>query len=264
MAVSVTLLDLSTREFRKAEEALFNKRGTPLFPGADFELAYRNPRILRMAAAGVKPGSLPTLYKEGTGVYLPCIPPILGPAFLAFAWQKLTATAEMREDYQVLAQAFLEDESTRAGSPELQLLAVDRGMMQSDTARKVAGDQRFDRMLTEGLIRILDGPDDRFLIMPAIPELLCAAGAALLAQSGREAVAKESVKLLRELVVDRARAFSLYDLVGARAMELLTRNYPAAVVSLMQEMVKDAPRREFAHGRLEIDSLFPRYRSPQS
>ena len=168
----VPLQLLDDKEFNSAMQLLFETtRSTPYF-GAQFNIEYREPRILRAIAAGtsrVEGGGEDAMLKFSSTTTA---------AEVDLVWNAFVrGDHQLLDDLRLLGRAYLEDLASRSSNVDLQLASYRAAAIRKDVAAKVMPAPALDRLLSRSFLSTRLGPAEEVLLLPRHLELFARAAA---------------------------------------------------------------------------------------
>jgi len=245
-------LDLLTdREFSSAMELLFEvARSQPYF-GAQHNIEYREPRVLRVIAASVhrlQKGEENTLLK---------FPSTTTINEVDLAWRAFVRTNhELVDNLRRLARAYFEDLATRTSDAELQLASHRAAAIRKDVAVKLLGSPTLEWLLTHSFLSTRLGFHEEVLLLPRHMELFARAAALEL---GEAVCAATTFKDAYETLMRRSDLLPLGDIVGADALRVVADRKPELFSRIINQALRDSPRTEVLPAGSVVEvSLFGR------
>jgi hypothetical protein len=226
---------LSDREFNAALEQLFEAtRSQPHF-GGQYNIEYREPRVLR-AIAGRMP--LRGTY-NGTCLKFPSTTTLseVDLAWGAFARTNHELVAALRS----LAQAYLHDVATRASNAELQLASHRAAAMRQDVAVKLMAAPTLQWLLAHSFLSTRLGAREEVLLLPRHLELFAKAAALEL---GEAVSGIADFDEAYAALMGRSDMLPLGDIVGAGALRVVADRDPGRFTRIVRQALSDSPNTE--------------------
>ncbi|MCX4239496.1 hypothetical protein [Paraliomyxa miuraensis] len=227
---------LSDREFNAATEQLFDAtRSQPHF-GGQYNIEYREPRVLRVIA-----GRMParTLADDGTCIKFPSTTTLgeIDAVWGAFARTNHELVSALRS----LARAYLKDIATRASDTELQLASYRAAAMRQDVATELIPSPTLQWLLTHSFLSTRLGAREEVLLLPRHLELFAKAAALEL---GETISALPDFDEAYKALMRRSELLPLGDIVGAGALRAVADRAPGRFIQLLRQALSDSPNTE--------------------
>jgi len=242
---------LTDREFSSAMELLFElTRSQPYF-GAQYNVEYREPRLLRVIAASVQ------RHRTADKETLLKFPSTTTINEVDLAWRAFVrGNHELVDDLRHLARAYFDDLATRSSNAELQLASYQAAAMRKDVAAKLLAPDTLERLLGRSFVSTRLGPNEEVLLLPRHLELFARAAALEL---GESVCAATSFEEAYEALMQRSDMLPLGDIVGADALRVVAERKPELFSRIINEALKDPPQTKvFPAGTILEVSLFGR------
>jgi hypothetical protein len=212
----LNLSPLTDSEFPQALEYFAQKCSGIFHSGVYNSKAFRHPGLLRVCAAYFLSDPISTR-PEGKGS-LGIIPGVPSLQIPHIAWDVFAVSPQLRDDLRRLARAFIADEQIRRNGGPLAVLAHNTGIMTIQTAEGVLGEERLDRLRSQGYIRFANGPSATTLCIPTLPEALSAAAAYEVGAGFESVMAEKGFDAACEYLLQKSEPFPYGDIVGAMAI----------------------------------------------
>jgi hypothetical protein len=227
---------LSDREFNAAMEQLFEATGSQPYFGGQYNIEYREPRVLRVIAGRMPPrrqGEDDTLVKFSSTSTL---------HELDLTWEAFVrSNHDLVDPLRGLARAYLEDLATRASDAELQLASHKAAAMRKEVAMKLLPASMLDWLLTHSFLSMRLGSREEVLLLPTHLELFARAAALELG----DALSKiDDASEAYSMLMQRSDMLPLGDIVGAGALRVVGERAPELCSHLVNQALADAPRSE--------------------
>lgn len=232
----VNLELLSDREFNSAMEQLFEvTRSQPHF-GGQYNVEYREPRVLRVIAGRVPPRPNGD---DGTCVKFPSTT-TLGE--IEMAWGAFVRTNhELVAALRQLARAYIEDVTTRASDAELQLASYRAAAMRYDVAARLLPPHVLSWLQQHSFLTTRLGAREEVLLLPRHLELFAKAVALEL---GEIVLTIADVNDAYQALMSRSDMLPLGDIVGAGALQAIADRNPERFSRFIHQALSDAPNTE--------------------
>ena len=227
---------LSDREFNVAMAQLFEAtRSQPHF-GGQYNIEYREPRVLRVIA-----GRLPPRAAGDDGTCLKF------PSTTTLSEVDMTWSALVRSNHDLvaglrhLARAYLEDVATRASDAELQLASYRAAAMRQDVASKLMQPDTLAWLQKHSFLSTRLGAHEEVLLLPRHLELFAKAAALEL---GEIVSTIANFDEAYQALMSRSDLLPLGDIVGAGALRVLADRDAARFSRMIQQALSDSPSTE--------------------
>ncbi|MFO7971501.1 MAG: type I restriction enzyme HsdR N-terminal domain-containing protein, partial [Desulfobacterales bacterium] len=203
----IQLNPLDDNEFESVCRLFYDKFQTGFHHGAQYNLDYRIPRLLRLIANTVnRDESEAFVNKDYTQIKV--FPSITN--FLIFgSWDQYISHPEIAGFFQDLARAYILDRDNRIDDPALSIMSHGKGHIVRETAEKVIGIEKLNTMRAQGHIGIVRGPNGKVLILPKIPEFLATAASHVIGNHITH------IDWLNQFVLQRVFASAHYSILAA-------------------------------------------------
>lgn len=219
----IQLNPLDDDEFESVCRLFYDNFLTGFHHGAQYNLDFRNPRLLRLIVNLVnKDESEAFISKDYSKIKV--LPSITN--FLIFeSWDRYISHPEIEGFFQDLARAYILDRDNRIDDPTLTLMSHGKGHIVRETAESVVGHEKLNTMRAQGHIGIVRGPNGKVLILPKIPEFLATAASYVIAAESLAIYRRDGFDDAYAYLVNESDSFPYGDLVGARAiLEISSRD----------------------------------------
>ena len=235
----IPLSFLDDNEFKSVRQLFYDKFQTVFHHGAQYNLDYRIPRLLRLLADMVNQNES-EVFVDKDYSKIKVLPSVTN--FLIFgSWDLYISHPEIEGYFQDLARAYISDRDSRIDDPTLSIMSHGKGHIVRETAEKVIGHDKLTKMREQGHIGIVKGPSGKVLILPKIPEFLAAAASYVIAAECLAIANKNGVDEAYSFLVKQSDSFPYGDVVGGRAiLEISKRDYGLAN-SISDRLLKDEP-----------------------
>lgn len=223
----IQLNPLDDDEFGSVCHLFYDKFQTGFHHGAQYNLDYRIPRLLRLIANMVNQDkSEAFIDKNNTPIKV--LPSVTN--FLIFGtWDRYISHPEVVGFFQDLAKVYILDKDSRIDDPTLSIMSHGKGHTVQETAEKVIGYEKLNTIREQGHIGIVRGPNGKVLILPKIPEFLAMAASYVIAAECMKIFKQDGFEDAYGCLVKESDSFPYGDLVGARAiLEISKQNYELA------------------------------------
>lgn len=227
---------LSDREFDVAMQQLFDvTRSQPYF-GAQYNIEYREPRVLRVIAARMPPR---TSGDEGMVRRFPSTTTL---SAVDMAWAALVRdNHELVAALRSLARAYIDDLATKASDAELQLASQRAAAMRHDSAAKLLPSETLAWLLKHSFLSTRLGAREEVLLLPRHLELFAKAAALEL---GEIVSSTSTFDEAYQILMERSDLMPLGDIVGAGALRVLADRNAERFVGVIRQALSDAPTSE--------------------
>lgn len=236
----VKLSALSDEEFYNAMEFLMDNNGAAFYQGAQCNVQYRNPRVLRVLASYLpeQNNSKDDNKSETKTVFF--LPSCTNYSVLESVWSKIVTDAETRSDYRLFAEAMFNDMNSRTADPRLAILSVTRGVISQKTAEQCLGTDRINRMKSDGHIHQLVFDDGKAYLYPRFPEAIAMAAAYVLKDKIIEIIDSSNVRDAYNFIMKNIDCIPYSDVAATRAVVSVCRERDV-LWELICLLIKDSP-----------------------
>lgn len=238
------LSTLTDNEFPKALEYLARRYSATFDSCIYNSQAFRYPRLLRVCAAQVASNRThpPSMDKEQDIVaVLPGIPSL---GILRSAWAIFVRSPQLRDDLRRLAHAFITDEQNRREHPSLVLLAHNTGIMTIQKAENSLGEDRLNRLRSQGYVSLANGPSGTTCCVPKLPEALSAAAAYEVSDGFDSVMAQKGLDAACEYLLEKSEPFPYGDIVGALAVIDIASRSDSLAYHIVSSLIQHKPVRK--------------------
>lgn len=215
------LATMSDREVMTAAQLLYQRKRLTLEAGALHNPLYRLPSTWRMLAAydGQVQGGLPAA---------------LGAEQLHNILAHQDLSAEQADDLRAYCAAVLDDRTSRLQG----VLLASPGAVGLRYAKDALGEQRLERLIRWGFVRVRTTHAGRSIVTAQIPQLLAATSVAVIQDRLEEALEEWTVDAAVDAFLASCRRLPYCELVGAAAYfeEGLSEETRTAVINRLLEM----------------------------
>lgn len=222
-APMVSLSVLSDEEFYDAMNYFMENFNVAFYQGAQCNVQYRNPRVLRILAS-----QLPVInsseiepVKDTDRFYF--FPSYANFSVLELIWSKIVVSSEIRSDYHLFGEAMFDDMKRRLADPRLAILAATRGVISLKTAEQTLGIHRINRMKKYGHIHLLSFGDGKAYIYPRFPEAVAIAAAYVLSDKMIEIMEESNVKEAYDYMMQNIDCIPYSDVAATKVIVNICR-----------------------------------------
>lgn len=216
-APMVKLDALSDEEFYNAMEFFKDNNGVAFYQGAQCNVQYRNPRVLRVLASCL-PEYNDNIADNSNTKTVVFLPSYTNYSVLESVWSKIVTNAETRSDYRLFAEAMFSDRISRTADPRLAILSVTRGIISLKTAEQIMGTDRINRMKSDGHVHQLVLDDGKTYLYPRLPEAIATAAAYVLRDKIIEIVDKSNVEDAYNFIIKNIDCIPYSDVAATKAV----------------------------------------------
>jgi hypothetical protein len=240
-AKEIQLKPLDDDEFKSVCQLFYDKLQTVFHHGAEYNLDYRIPRFLRLLADMVNQDESEAFVDKDYSK-IKVLPSVTN--FLIFGcWVRYISYPEIEGFFQDLARAYILDRDSRIDDPTLSIMSHGKGHIVRETAEKVIGYEKLNRMREQGHIGIVRGPNGKVLILPKISEFLATAASYVISAECLAMASQDGFDEAYSYLIKQSDSFPYGDVVGARAiLELLKKDYDLAN-DITSKLLEDAPEK---------------------
>jgi len=214
----IRLSALSDDEFYEAMSYFMENYNAAFYRGAQCNVQYRNPRVLRILAS-----RLPTRSNDedetasGTKRAF-FVPSYANYSILELIWLRIVVDAEIRSDYRSFAEAMFDDMKKRMADHRLAILSATRGVISLRTAEQSLGIERLNRMKKNGHIHLLSFGDGKAYLYPRFPEAVAIAAAYVLSDKMIEIIDESNVEEAYDYMMQNIDCIPYSDVAATRAI----------------------------------------------
>lgn len=216
-APMVKLDALSDEEFYNAMEFFMDNNGAAFYQGAQCNVQYRNPRVLRVLASYL-PEHNDNIDDNSNTKMVFFLPSYTNYSVLESVWSKIVTNAETRSDYRLFAEAMFSDMNSRTADPRLAILSVTRGIISLKTAEQIMGTDRINRMKSDGHVHQLVFDDGKTYLYPRFPEAIATAAAYVLRDKIIEIIDKSDVEDAYNFIIKNIDCIPYSDVAATKAV----------------------------------------------
>jgi len=217
-APMIGLSALSDDEFYVAMDYFMENYNVAFYRGAQCNVQYRNPRILRILASQLPEQSNDNNDNAYDTKRTNFFPSYANYSILESVWAKIVIGAEIRSDYRSFAEAIFDDTKKRMVDPRLTILSATRGVISLKTAEQTLGIDRINRMKKDGHIHQLTFGDGKAYLYPRFPEAVAMAAAYVLGDKMIEIIDESNVKKVYDFIMRNIDCIPYSDLAATRAI----------------------------------------------
>ncbi|PTQ93949.1 hypothetical protein C8P68_1076 [Mucilaginibacter yixingensis] len=161
----IRLKTFSSKEFELANQLLYDRYGGMVLPGGIFAGEYRNPRVWRLIAKAIRA-------ERTQATALGIIEAVPSFQFLQLISNHWHFDAQTRQDFKALSVAFMESMPLRNEQGDLKLMALNLPVIAEQELKKHLENEVIERLKLAGLLERRLLPDDRWVFLPKLPELI--------------------------------------------------------------------------------------------
>lgn len=218
---------LDDNEFESVCQLFYDKFQTGFHHGAQYNLDYRIPRLLRLLADIVNQDESEAFVNKDYSK-INVLPSVTN--FLIFeSWDQYISHPEVEGFFQDLARAYILDRDSRINDPALSMMSHGKGHIVRETAEEAIGHDKLNKMREQGHIGIVRGPNGKILILPKIPEFLATAASYVIAAECLAIANRDGFDEAYSSLIKQSDSFPYGDVVGARAiLEISEKDYDLA------------------------------------
>jgi hypothetical protein len=238
-APMVKLDALSDEEFYSAMEFFMDNNGAAFYQGAQFNVQYRNPRVLRVLASCI-PEHNDSIDDNSNTKTVFFLPSYTNYSVLESVWSKIVTNAETRSDYRLFAEAMFSDMNCRTTDPRLAILSVTRGVISLKTAEQFMGTDRINRMKSDGHIHQLVFDDGKAYLYPRFPEAIATAAAYVLRDKIIEIIDRSNVEDAYNFIIKNIDCIPYSDVAATKAVVSVCTEREV-LWELICLLIKDSP-----------------------
>lgn len=239
-APMIGLSALSDDEFYSAMDYFMENYNVAFYQGAQCNVQYRNPRILRILKSQLPEQSNDKDDNSCDTKRAIFFPSYANYSVLESVWAKIVVGAEIRSDYRLFAEALFDDMKKRMTDPRLAILSSTRGVISLKTAEQTLGTDRIHRMKKEGHIHQLTFGDGKAYLYPRFPEAVTMAAAYVLGDKMIEIIDESNAEEVYDFIMQNIDCIPYSDLAATRAIVNLCRERDA-LWKLICLLVNDPP-----------------------
>lgn len=217
-APMIRLSALSDEEFYAAMEYFMDNSNAAFYQGAQCNVQYRNPRILRILASQlpVQDTDKDDNTCDSKKAYF--FPSCANYSVLESVWTKIVTEAEIRSDYRLFVEAMFDDMNKRMDDPRLAILSATRGVISQKSAEQSMGIERINRMKRDGHIHQLVFGDGKAYLYPLFPEAISMAAVYVLRDKIIEIIDNSNIKEAYDFIMRNIDCIPYSDVAATRAM----------------------------------------------
>lgn len=249
----VKTLHLSDDEFYKTHQQLIEDFGVSFHNGAQYNVEYRNPRLLRLLISRFSKERLSITQEDNSTILLPSITTF---DILDSAWNNIVTDIDIQTDLRYLVEAVLEEESIRDIDPILSIMSFNRGTITNKTAERLLGNSRMERLKSNGLIQRFNLFGGKAYISPKFPEAFSAAAAYYLAEKLADMYLQDKQVELYDYLKKTAPLFPYGDLVATMAIIEACKKNPNILSNIVSMLLEDEPKIEKPGGKGKYLAFF--------
>lgn len=230
---------LDDAEFESVYQLFYNKYQAVFHHGAQYNLDYRIPRLLRLLADMVNQDESEAFVDRDYSK-IKVLSSVTN--FLIFrSWDLYISHPEIEGFFQDIARAYILDRVSRINDPTLSIMSHGKGHIIREKAEEVIGHDKLNKMREMGHIDIVRGPNGKVLILPKIPEFLAAAASYVIAAECLAIANKDGFDEAYSSLIKLSDSFPYGDVVGARAIfEISKKDYDLAN-NISNRLLEDEP-----------------------
>nr|WP_295684460.1 hypothetical protein [uncultured Lachnoclostridium sp.] len=216
-APMVKLDALSDEEFYNAMDFFMYNNGAAFYQGAQCNVQYRNPRILRVLASSL-PKNNDSIDDNSDTKKVFFLPSYMNYSVLESVWSKIVTNAETRSDYRIFAEAMFNDMNSRTADPRLAILSATRGVISLKVAEQFMGTDRINRMKSDGHIHQLVFDDGKAYLYPRFPEAIATAAGYVLRDKIIEIIDRSNVENAYDFIMKNIDCIPYSDVAATKAV----------------------------------------------
>jgi hypothetical protein len=214
----ISISALSDDEFYSAMSYFMEKYNAAFYQGAQCNVQYRNPRVLRILAS-----QLPALSHDEDETTCGANRALFFPSYANYSvlesiWKKIVVMSEVRSDYRSFAEAMFDDMKRRMVDTRLAILSATRGVISLKTAEQTLGIDRINRMKKTGHIQLLSFGDGKTYLYPRFPEAVAIAAAYVLSDKMIEIIEERNTKEAYDFMMHNIDCIPYSDLAATRVI----------------------------------------------
>ncbi|MFX0196030.1 MAG: type I restriction endonuclease [Candidatus Hodarchaeota archaeon] len=234
---------LNDEEFEMGLRQLYDMYKITFHSGAFYNKQYRQPQMLRILAAEANAVAHPSHSEENrTGDQkIGVLPSVTGLHVLNVAWDVFTSIPELRADFLLLANAYIADRLKRESSHSIMIFSYDRGCISIETAEKILGTARFERLRNQGYLSLINGPEGKVFAIPKVPEMLSVAGAFVIADELANLWRSGNYEEAYAFLLRESEPFPIGDVVGAKAIIESAQKNSTIITDFVDKLLVDGP-----------------------
>ena len=214
----ISISGLSDDEFYNSMEYFMDNYNVAFYQGAQCNVQYRNPRVLKLLASQLSVKS--NVDDTNRTIF---IPSCMNYSILELIWLKMVVKSEIRSDYRLFVEAMLSDMKRRRADPRLAIISVTRGVISLNTAEQTLGVDRINRMKKEGHIYLLSFEDGKAYLYPRFPEAIAMSASYVLSDKMSEIIEESSVKEAYKFMIENIDCIPYSDVTAARVIVNILR-----------------------------------------
>lgn len=236
----VKLSALSDEEFYNAMEFFMDNNGAAFYQGAQCNVQYRNPRVLRILASYLpeQNDSKDDNNSDTKTVFF--LPSCTNYSVLESVWSEIVTDAETRSDYRLFVEAMFDDMNRRMADPRLAILSATRGVISQKTAEQSMGLDRINRMKRDGHIHQLVFDDGKAYLYPRLPEAIAMAAAYVLRDKVVEIIDSCNVREAYNFIMKSMECIPYSDVAATKAVISICRDKDV-LWELICLLIQDSP-----------------------
>ncbi|MGA6840607.1 hypothetical protein [Priestia megaterium] len=254
--VKEVFLDLLDKEeFNLARKQIYDKRRLVFENGVQYNTEFRHPRLLRIIISEPWNNSL-MLSKTMPDAYTK-VSSVTPFYLLSDVWKEFATDVHFISDLNYLITAYLDKQNNREDEPSFAIMSYGRGHIKQSVAERVMGVERINRLLNQGHIEFVNGPNYETLILPKVPELLAAAGAHRISSQIKDLIRrKKTLQDIYTYFTEASMGLPYGDLVASYALQILGEREPETFSNLMFKLLNDKPTIQPVNKGLKFISHF--------
>ncbi|MDY0943422.1 hypothetical protein [Priestia megaterium] len=231
---------LDKKEFELVGKQIYDKRRIIFEKGVEYNTEFRHPRLLRIILSNIWNEPL-ELNNETTDTYTK-LGSVTHFHLLSNVWNEFTADVHFINDLNYLIKAYLDEDNNRGDEPSFAIMSYGRGHIKQAVAERIMGVERMNRLLIQGHIELVNGPNYETLILPKVPELLAAAGAHHIASQTEGLVRrKQPIQDAYTYLLKTSQGLPYGDLVASYTLFILSDKEPNIFSDFILKLLDDQP-----------------------
>lgn len=257
-ASAVKLEPLSDYEMTQALKDLKNKYNISFNNGVFYNTEYRQPRMIRILASY---GEKTDLGKELDKPNIPLttthrLQSVSSIDVLQIAWNIYMSDPEIKEDFNVLAEAYISDRQNRETNQSISLFSFGRGIISLKCVESVVTSDRYKRLKENGFISIIDGPEGKVFVLPKVPEMLSASAVYVISDKIKK-LQKQNKDEALILLLRETESFPLPEVVAAKAILEICKSDISFLTGSIFSFLENEPKFSSMNPKSAIMMRFP-------
>ena len=242
----VELLRLNDEEFDYAQKKLFKNYKIAFHNGVKYNAEYRNPRVLRLLASRNSQINDDEIINGHLKAYV--YSSVTDMSILDYSWGLLSLPQD-RINYKSLVKSFIQDASNRIFDDSLSVMSYGIGCTIFETMQGIAGQNSIDSLIEAGHVELINGPNDKVLLIPKIPEFFAAVGVYYFADEFLRICHQSSFEEAYNFLVKQSEYFPYGDIAAAKAIVEISKRDGQLLTQIIHMLLEDEPCEEKATGK---------------